>query len=102
MKKVVSSNVEELGSYVVNLSHNQYIHIKDKNANTTRIALGPVNFIKQENEQIVKPATDMIKLPPNHYCVIKNPVVRDEEGQIVESEYGECKVRFEELEIRTQ
>jgi len=24
------------GSYVVNLGHNQYIHIKDKNTNTTR------------------------------------------------------------------
>lgn len=55
----------------------------------------------------------MIKLPPNHYCIIKNPVVRDEDGKIViitytltslkvESEFGESKVRFEELEIRTQ
>lgn len=25
----------------------------------------------------------MIKLPPNHYCIIKNPVVRDEDGKIV-------------------
>lgn len=55
----------------------------------------------------------MIKLPPNHYCIIKNPVVRDEDGKIViitytltslkvESEFGESKVRFEELGIRTQ
>jgi major vault protein len=48
-----------------------------------RIAIGPSNFIKQENEQIVKAASDMIKLPPNHYCIIKNPIVRDEEGDIV-------------------
>jgi major vault protein len=99
MKK---GNQEDTGSFVVNLSHNQYIHIKDKNTNTTRIAIGPLNFIKQESEQIVNPATEMIKLPPNHYCVIKNPVVRDEDGEIVDSEYGESKVRFEELEIRTQ
>ena len=25
----------------------------------------------------------MIKLPPNHYCIIKNPIVRDEDGEIV-------------------
>jgi hypothetical protein len=50
---------------------------------TSRIAIGPLNFIKQESEQIVKPATDMIKLPPNHYCIIKNPIVRDEEGNVV-------------------
>jgi major vault protein len=48
----------------------------------------------------VKPATDMIKLPPNYYCIIKNPIVRDEDGQVVMSEYGEVKVLFEELEIR--
>ena len=94
MKKANQSSVsEESGSFVVNLSHNQYIHIKDKNTNTTRyvfkvltlsrIIIGPRNFIKEENEQIVKPATDMIKLPPNHYCIVKNPVVRNEEGHIV-------------------
>jgi hypothetical protein len=31
----------------------------------------------------VKQPTDMIKLPPNHYCIIKNPIVRDEDGEIV-------------------
>ena len=37
MKKANQSSVsEESGSYVINLSHNQYIHIKDKNTNTTR------------------------------------------------------------------
>ena len=51
---------------------------------TYRIAIGPLNFIKQESEQIIKPAADMIKLPPNHYCIIKNPIVRDSEtGAIV-------------------
>lgn len=54
----------------------------------------------------------MIKLPPNHYCIIKNPIVRDEDGDIVrkafieplqtKSDFGEAKVRFEELEIRRQ
>jgi Major Vault Protein repeat domain len=48
-----------------------------------RIEIGPCNFIKQENEQIIKQPTDMIKLPPNHYCIIKNPIVRDEDGEIV-------------------
>ena len=43
-----------------------------------------MNFIKQENELIVKPVADMIKLPPNHYCIVKNPIVRDpDSGSIV-------------------
>ncbi len=48
-----------------------------------RTEIGPCNFIKQENEQIVKQPTDMIKLPPNHYCIVKNPIVRDDDGEIV-------------------
>ncbi len=37
MKKGNQPNIiEESGSFVVNLSHNQYTHIKDKNTNTTR------------------------------------------------------------------
>lgn len=53
------------------------------NKRDIRIEIGPLNFIKQESEQIVKAATDMIKLPPNYYCVIKNPIVRDSEGAMV-------------------
>jgi hypothetical protein len=36
MKKVQQSFSDDTGSYVINLSHNQYIHIKDKNTNITR------------------------------------------------------------------
>jgi len=35
MKKNAAALPEE-GTYVVNLSNNNYIHIKDKNTNTTR------------------------------------------------------------------
>ena len=50
---------------------------------TVRIEIGPANYFKQQNEQIVKNATELIKLPPNHYCIIKNPVVRSKEGELV-------------------
>lgn len=54
----------------------------------------------------------MIKLPPNHYCIIKNPVVRDDKNSLVsltsslnypqvKSQYDEIKVRFEDVEVRT-
>lgn len=47
--------------------------------------MGPDNFIKQQNEAVVKTASEQIKLPPNHYCIIKNPVVKDKEGNLVSS-----------------
>lgn len=45
---------------------------------------------------------EMIKLPPNSYCVIKNPVVLDKDGKVIMNEHGEAEVRFEEFEIRKQ
>jgi hypothetical protein len=35
------------------------------------------------NEVVTKSPTEMIKLPPNHYCIIKNPVIKNEKGEIV-------------------
>ena len=43
----------------------------------------------------------MIKIAPNSYCIIKNPVIRTSSGEVDRTSFGEAKVRFEELEIRT-
>ena len=42
----------------------------------------------------------MIKLPLGTYCIVKNPIVRDENGNIVYDDLGENEVRFGEQEIR--
>lgn len=43
----IASSGEEDGISVVKIGHNQYMHILDKNSNTTRIEIGPASFIKQ-------------------------------------------------------
>lgn len=45
----------------------------------------------------------MITIPPRHYCVVKNPVLRDpESGEIMMDETSkQVKLRHSELEIRT-
>lgn len=43
----------------------------------------------------------MIKLPPMSYCIVKNPVVRKSDGSLEQTDFGEVKVHFGEIEVRT-
>lgn len=42
----------------------------------------------------------MIIVPPEHYVVVQNPVVRDAKGAIVVNDKGEDKLRYGDEEIR--
>mmetsp|Transcript_371 Transcript_371/g.413 ORF Transcript_371/g.413 Transcript_371/m.413 type:complete len:174 (+) Transcript_371:215-736(+) len=42
----------------------------------------------------------MIKLPPNHYCVIKNPVQREANKDLKLTRNQEVMVHFEDFEVR--
>lgn len=42
----------------------------------------------------------MIMVPPRHYCVVLNPVVRDDEGRVQFDTSGQAKLRHADLEIR--
>lgn len=39
-------------------------------------------------------------VPPRHYCVVSNPVARDEENQVLFDQSGQAKLRHADLEIR--
>ena len=42
----------------------------------------------------------MIIIPPRHYAIVSNPIVRDENGEAVKNEHGNYKVRHGDEEIR--
>lgn len=42
----------------------------------------------------------MITIPPRHYCVVQNPVVRDQTGRLVVDASGQVKLQHADLEIR--
>jgi len=42
----------------------------------------------------------MIMVPPRHYCIIENPVVRDENGQVIKDKHGQVRLRHSDQEIR--
>lgn len=58
-------------------------------------------MVLRDHEKVVVGPAKMIHNPPRNYCIIKNPAVRDEKGQVVMTAFGEPKVKFGETEIRT-
>ncbi len=42
----------------------------------------------------------MITVPPRHYCVIENPVLRNAEGNVIYDTSGQAKLDHADLDIR--
>eukprot|EP01102_Stenamoeba_stenopodia_P012866 TRINITY_DN409_c0_g1_i1.p1 TRINITY_DN409_c0_g1~~TRINITY_DN409_c0_g1_i1.p1 ORF type:complete len:828 (-),score=268.43 TRINITY_DN409_c0_g1_i1:66-2549(-) len=85
---------------VIRIKHLHYIHVLDSNSNVTRVEIGPQTFTRQEHEKVVLGPEEMLKIPPRHYVVISNPVVRNEKGFPVTDDSGNVKLRFGDEEIR--
>jgi len=77
-----------------------YLHALDCNTNVTRLEIGPKTYIRQDNERVVFGPERMITVPPRHYCIIENPVVRSKEGEVVCDEHGQPKLAHADQEIR--
>lgn len=78
----------------------QYIHVVDNNTGVTRIEVGPKTFTRQDHEKVVADAQDMIVIPPRHYCIISNPVERNDAGEPIVDSHGNYKLRHGDEEIR--
>ena len=86
---------------VIRISPFHYIHVLDNNTNVTRVVNGPSSFAVKDHESVVFGPSKMIMIPPRHYCIIKNPVVKGEDGAIqVEGEHGQVTLKQGDEEIR--
>jgi major vault protein len=85
---------------VIRIKPYQYIHVLDNNTNVTRVEVGPQTFTRQEHEKIVQGLETMVMIPPRHYCIIANPVMRSADGVPVADEHGNIKLRHGDEEIR--
>merc|ERR1712183_158910 len=85
----------------VSLAPYEYIHIKDRNENVTRVVEGPITYVPLEHELVChnKPQK-MLSLSKREYVIVKNPVMRGADGSIVKDKYGQVKNQHGELEYR--
>ncbi|KAG5487015.1 hypothetical protein LSCM1_07682 [Leishmania martiniquensis] len=85
---------------VIRIKRYQYIHILDNNTNVTRTICGPVVYTRKEHETCLFDPRPCVSVPPRHYCVVKNPCVRNEAGAMVLESSGQVKLRLGDAEIR--
>jgi len=79
-----------------------YLHVLDQTSNVTRIELGPITFVRKDNEQVILGPERMVTVPPRHYCIIRNPVLRDHQGQVLHDGLGQVRLEHAEEEVRLQ
>uniref|UniRef100_A0A8D3E3N5 Major vault protein n=1 Tax=Scophthalmus maximus TaxID=52904 RepID=A0A8D3E3N5_SCOMX len=85
---------------IIRIPPHHYIHVLDQNTNIARVEIGPLTYIRQDNERVLFAPVRMIIVPPRHYCVVANPVSRDDNGQVLFDQSGQAKLRHADLEIR--
>ncbi|XP_005816696.2 major vault protein [Xiphophorus maculatus] len=90
----------QVNSSIIRIPPHHYIHVLDQNTNIARVEIGPLTYIRQDNERVLFPPVRMIMVPPRHYCVVSNPVARDDDNEVLFDQSGQAKLRHADLEIR--
>ncbi|KAG8538787.1 hypothetical protein GDO81_022084, partial [Engystomops pustulosus] len=85
---------------IIRIPPYHYIHVLDQNSNISRVETGPKTYIRQDNERVLFHPVRMVMVPPRHYCVIQNPVVRDQGRNVQFDDIGQAKLRHGDQEIR--
>ncbi|XP_072298870.1 major vault protein [Eucyclogobius newberryi] len=85
---------------IIRIPPHHYIHVLDQNTNIARVEIGPLTYIRQDNERVLFSPVRMVMVPPRHYCIVLNPVARDDNGQAQFDQSGQAKLRHADQEIR--
>jgi len=84
---------------VIRIKPFYYIHVLDNNTNVTRVEVGPQTFTRQDHEKVLGAPEAMVMVPPRHYCIIQNPVVKAS-GVPVKDKFNNIKLRHGDEELR--
>jgi major vault protein len=89
-----------ISSGIIRLKPQQYIHVIDNNTGITRLEVGPQTITLRDHERLILRPEPMLIMPPRHYCIVANPVLRDEENQPISDPHGQIKLRYGDAEVR--
>lgn len=96
-----NSKSVETRQRVINIAPYEYIHVKDNNSSIISVITGPRSYIIQEHEELMfSTPAKMIIIPPMNYARIKNPAIKDKDGNVVLDKNGQVKLADSEIEIR--
>jgi len=87
-------------SGVIRLKPQQFIHVLDTNTGVTRLEVGPQIITFRDHDRLILEPSPMVIIPPRYYCVVNNPVLRDEANRPLTDEYGQIRLQYGDQEIR--
>lgn len=96
----LKSDISTVNSGVIRLKPQQYIHVLDTNTGVTRLEIGPQTITLRDHDRLLLKPEPMIIVPPRHYCIVVNPVLRDDAGQPLSDEHGQIRLQYGDQEIR--
>ncbi|XP_062919136.1 major vault protein isoform X2 [Mobula hypostoma] len=85
---------------IIRIAPYHYIHVLDQNSNVARVEIGPKTYIRQDNERVLFAPARMVTVPPRHYCVVVNPVARDDAQRPLMDKFGQVRLRHGDQEVR--
>lgn len=85
---------------VVPIKPYHYVHILILSTNVTRLVLGPQCYVLRNDERVVNGPEPFITILRTQYCIISNPVLRTETGELVFDEHGQVQLMYGDEEIR--
>jgi len=97
-----------LQDYIIRIDPFHYLHVKDTNTNIVQVVTGPKTHTCLDHEKVVFGPEKMISIPPRHYLIVDNPVVKkkntDESGKevgiVVLDDHGQVLLRHGDKEVR--
>lgn len=89
-----------MASSVLRILPFNYVHVLDNNKGCTRVIVGPRVYTLQEHEKTVSNVEPMLMIPPRNFCIIRNPVIRDESGCPLVDAHGNFRLRHGDDEYR--
>ncbi len=99
-ESTIESPIKIENNGIIRLKPQQYIHVLDNNTGVTRLEIGPQTITLGDAERLVLQPRRTIVVPPRHYCIVTNPVLRDNDGQLVADDYGQIRLKYGDREIR--
>jgi len=77
-----------------------FLHLIDTNTNVSRVECGPKTLTIPANEMRCYGPVKMLQIPPQFYCVIENPVIRNPNGSIKLDPFGQASLQHGQIEVR--
>lgn len=94
-----SESIENLNR-VIRLKPQNFIHILDNITGITRLEVGPKTITLHDHERSASLPQPMIIIPIQHYCIVLNPVLKDESGHPIFDVNNQARLNHGDQEIR--